>query len=86
MLVIMNSGFECWKLQHLNEMFYPGEKQVFNNWKWMEVKTFNYILTGGNTEKYTVSDNDNIAFQYHNAKHDSAMDVYRMLELWHSMT
>lgn len=76
-----NCGFECFKLQSLEEMFFgAANKYTFNNWNWHECKTFNYIFTAGATEKYTVE--TETPFQYHNAKHDAAMDTYRMIQLW----
>ena len=47
----------------------------------MECRTYNYILTGAETEKYDVT---NIAsgFVAHRANHDSAADAFRMLKLY----
>lgn len=81
-LFARNSGFECFKLQSLNEQFIPNTKQVFNQWSWHECKTFNYIFSGGATNKYIPLEVNPGEFQYHNAKHDAAMDAFRMLQLW----
>lgn len=76
-----NCSFENGKLSSLNETYFPNEpKHIFNHWNWHECKTFNYIFTAGATEKYTVE--TETPFQYHNAKHDAAMDTYRMIQLW----
>ncbi len=81
-LYARNCGFESFKIQSLNEMFLPDTKQVLNNWNWHEVKSFNYILSGGETQKWTPPNIDELGFQYHNAAHDSAMDAYRLIKLW----
>lgn len=86
MLFARNSGFESFKIQSLNEQFLPGTKQVLNNWKWHELKSFNLILSGGETEKFIPPDFEELNFDAHNAVHDAAMDTYRLLHLWHSMT
>ena len=77
-----NCGYEYGKLSHLNEQFMPGSKHVFNPWGWHECKTFNYILTGGDTQKFSPVDGSDV-FMYHNARHDSARDAQRLIELWH---
>lgn len=80
-----NSSFENFKIQSLNEQIFPGEKQIFNNWNWHEVKTFNHILSGGETCKWRHPKEQEWGFQEHNAKHDSAMDTFRLLQLWKSI-
>jgi 3' exoribonuclease, RNase T-like len=80
-----NSGFECFKLQSLNEQLFPGVKQVLNPWNWHECKTFNHIMTGGDTSKWKPKDEESLGFQYHNAKHDAAMDAYRLICLWNGV-
>lgn len=82
-LFARNNGFECFKIQSLNDQFLPGTKQVLNNWKWHELKTLNLILTGGETEKFVPPDFDSLKFDAHNAVHDAAMDTYRLMHLWH---
>lgn len=77
-----NYSFESGKLQTLSNTVFPGEKHIFNYWNWHECKTFNHILTGGETTKYVPENIDELGFQYHNAKHDAAMDAYRMILLW----
>ena len=78
-----NCGFECFKIQSLNDQLFPGEKHIFNHWNWHEVKTFNHILSGGETTKWRHPDESKWGFQEHNARHDSAMDTFRMIQLWH---
>ena len=78
-----NNGFECFKIQSLNDQFLPGTKHVLNHWNWHELKTANLILTGGETSKYNPSDFKELNFDAHNAIHDAAMDTYRLLHLWH---
>ena len=34
------------------------------------------------TDKYKVDNEESLGFQYHNAKHDAALDALRLLELW----
>ena len=71
------------KLSSLNDTVYPGEKHVFNGWKWQECKTYNYIMSGGETERWMPENVEDYGFQYHNAKHDAAFDAYRLINLWH---
>ena len=78
-----NCGFECFKIQSLNDQFLPGTKHVLNFWNWQELKTANLILTGGETSKYNPSDFNELKFDAHNAVHDAAMDTYRLMHLWH---
>jgi hypothetical protein len=85
LLFSRNSGFESFKIQSLNEQFLPGTKQVLNNWKWHELKSFNLILSGGETEKFIPPDFKELNFDAHNAQHDAAMDTYRLLHLWHQV-
>ena len=79
-----NAHFEWGKIASLNDLIlnHPDDKHVLNNWKWMECRTYNYILTGAETEKYEPENMKDLGFQYHNAKHDAAFDVYRMLKLY----
>ena len=78
-----NSGYEYGKLTSMNSMVYPGEKEIFNHWNWHECKTYNYILSGGETQKWMPENIDDLGFQEHNAKHDAAMDAARLINLWH---
>ena len=77
-----NCGFESFKLQTISEQFLPDEKAPFNPWNWHECKSFNWILSGAETQKYEPENMNELGFKYHNAKHDSAMDVYRLWLLW----
>ena len=74
------NGFEAFKLSSLNMQFKPGEKEVFNPWSWHEVKTMYYVLSGGETQKLKL---DHPEFNEHCAKHDTAADAWRLLQLWH---
>jgi hypothetical protein len=78
-----NAHFEWGKIASLNDLIlnHPDDKHVLNNWKWMECRTYNYILTGAETEKYDITD---IApdFIYHRADHDACADALRMLKLY----
>ena len=78
-----NCAYEYGKLSSLNDTVYPGEKHVFNGWKWQECKTYNYIMSGGETERWMPENVEDYGFQYHNAKHDAAFDAYRLINLWH---
>lgn len=84
-LFARNAGFECFKIQSLNDQFLPNTKHVLNPWNWHECKSFNLILSGGNTTKYLPPDYDSLKFDAHNASHDSAMDTYRLMHLWSIM-
>lgn len=78
-----NCHYEYGKLSSLNDMVHPGEKHVFNGWKWHECKTYNHILSGGETERWMPENVDDYGFVYHDARHDAAMDAYRLINLWH---
>lgn len=78
-----NTGYEYGKLTSLNSQVYPGEKEVFNHWKWHECKTFNYILSGGETDRWMPENAEDYGFKYHHAAHDACMDALRLLTLWH---
>lgn len=82
LLYARNAGFECFKIQSLNDQFLPGTKHVLNFWNWHELKSFNLILSGGKTQKFVPPDFDKLNFDAHNAVHDAAMDTYRLMHLW----
>ncbi len=80
-----NSAFECGKLQSLNDPYIltKDDKPVLNHFCWHDVKTINHILSGGETTKWNPPNITELGFNAHAANHDTAMEAYRMLNLWH---
>ena len=57
-------------------------KGPINTFKFHECRTYNWLLTGGSTEQWEPTPMPS-SFVKHNAKHDAAMDAYRLVRLFH---
>lgn len=77
------SSFEIHKLQSLQEMAYGvgHDMKVLNGWNWLDFKTLNFVLTGGETMKYTPKNVDMDNILIHDPKIDSCLDAIRAIEL-----
>lgn len=80
-----NVFFENAKIQSLSELVYGdghGSK-VLNCWNWLDTKTFNYMMTAGQSTKFNPIGGDD--YVYHHCVHDSAIDALRIIQLWNGI-
>lgn len=77
------SSFEIHKLQSMQEMAYGKgmDMKVLNGWNWLDFKTSNFILTGGETMKYVPKGVDMNGILIHDPKIDNSLDIIRLIQL-----
>lgn len=75
------SFYETCKYQTMAESIYPNDRTYLNTFKFHECRTFNWMLTQGETECWEPNPMP-ASFQKHNAKHDAAMDAFRLVRLF----
>lgn len=75
-------NFEAPIMNTMNKQAFPNDKYPILSYRlYHDCRTFNWCMSSGKTDKYIPKDFNQLNHIEHHAKHDAALDVYRMLKL-----